>query len=144
MKRFSRLICMLLAAALLLAVPAAASENPEPRASSFFMSSDVYLYQTSSTQFQAWFEVSALYPMDKLGASEIKIQRSSDNVNWTTVKTCTMASYSNLICENTGAHASYISYTGTTGYYYRAKITLYAENSNGTGEWTRYTSSIRL
>ena len=144
MKRFSRLICMFLAAALLLAVPAAATETPEPRASIFFASSDVYLYQTSSTQFQAWFEVSALYPMDKLGASEIKIQESSDDENWTTVKTCTMSSYSNLIDENSGFHASYVSYTGTTGKYYRAKITLYAENSNGTGEWTRYTSSIRL
>lgn len=144
MKRLSRLICMLLAAALLLAVPAAATENPEPRASNYFMSSDVYLYQTSGNQFQAWFEVSALGIMDKVGASEIKIQESSDDENWTTVKTCTMSGYSNLICENTGAHASYVSYTGTTGKYYRAKITLYAENSNGTGEWTRYTSSIRL
>lgn len=144
MKRISQLICMLLVVALLLAVPAAATENPEPRASNFFMSSDVYLYQTSSTQFQAWFEVSALGIMDKVGASEIKIQESSDDENWTTVKTCTMGNYSNLIRENSGVHASYVSYTGTTGKYYRAKITLYAENSNGTGEWTRYTSSIRL
>lgn len=144
MKRLSKLICMLLAATMLLAVPAAAAENAEPRASSFFGSSDVYLYQTSSTKFQAWFEVSALYTMDKVGASEIKIQESSDGENWTTVKTCTKANYSNLICENTGAHASYVSYTGTTGRYYRAKITLYAENSSGFGEWVRYTSSILL
>ena len=144
MKRISQLICILLAAALLLAVPVVAAENVEPRSSSFFMSSDVYLYQTSSTKFQAWFEVSALGGMDKLGASEIKIQESSDDENWTTVKTCTMDSYSSMICENTGSHASYVSYTGTTGKYYRAKITLYAENSTGTGEWIRYTTSIQL
>ena len=144
MKRFSRLICMMLAAAMLLAIPAAAAENAEPRASSFFMSTDVYLYQTSSTQFQAWFEVSALYPMDKVGASEIKIQESSDDENWTTVKTFSMAYYSNMIDENSGAHASYVTYTGTTGKYYRAKITLYAENSTGFGERIRYTSSILL
>lgn len=144
MKHLSRLICMLLAVTMFLAVPAAAAENAEPRSSSFFGSSDVYLYQTSSTKFQAWFEVSALGGMDKLGASEIKIQVSSDDENWTTVKTCTKDSYSNLICENTGAHASYVSYTGTTGNYYRAKITLYAENSTGIGEWVRYTSSIKL
>lgn len=144
MKRVSRLLCMLLSVVMLLTVPALAAETVEPRASRFFMSSDVYLYQTSNTKFQAWFEVSALYTMDKLGASEIKIQESSDGVNWTTVKTCTMANYSNLICENTGSHGSYVSYTGTAGRYYRAKITLYAENSTGTGEWTRYTSSIQL
>ena len=144
MKRFSRLICMMLAAVMLLAIPAAAAENAEPRASSFFGSTDVDLYKTSSTQLQAWFEVSALYTMDKVGASEVKIQESSDGENWTTVKTCTMANYSNLICENTGFHASYISYTGITGKYYRAKITLYAENSTGVGERIRYTSSILL
>lgn len=144
MKRFSRMVSLLLAVVMVLAVPAAAMENENARASSFFMSSDVYLYKTSSTKFQAWFEVTALTGMDKLGASEIKIQESSDGENWTTVKTCTMENYSNLICENTGFHGSYVSYTGTIGKYYRAKITLYAKNSTGTGLWPRYTSSIQL
>ena len=144
MKRISRMVSLLLAVLMVLAVPAAALENENARASSFFASSDVYLYQTSSTKFQAWFEVSALGTMDKLGASEIKIQESSDGTNWTTVKTCTMANYSNLICENTGFHGSYVSYTGTIGKYYRAKITLYAENSTGVGERIRYTSAIQL
>lgn len=144
MKRVSRMVSLLLAVVMVLTVPVAAMENENARASSFFGSSDVYLYQTSSTKFQAWFEVVALDGMDKLGASEIKIQESSDGENWSTVKTCTMANYSNLVCENTGAHASYVSYTGTVGKYYRAKITLYAKNSTGTGYWTRYTSSIQL
>lgn len=144
MKDISRLICMLLALVMLLATPAAAIENTSSRASNFFGSSSVYLYQTSSTKFQAWFEVSALGIMDKVGASEIKIQKSSDDENWTTVKTCSMANYSNLICENTGFHASYVSYTGTTGYYYRAKITLYAKDGTASGEWVRYTASILL
>ena len=144
MKRFSRLICMLLALAMLIAIPAAAAENAEPRASNFFGSSCVYLYKTSSTQFEAWFEVSALGIMQKVGASEIKIQRSSDGENWTTMKTYSMDNYSNLIDENTGSHASYVTYTGQTGYYYRAKIVLYAKNSSGFGEWDRYTDPILL
>ena len=144
MKRISRLICILLAALLILASPAAAAENAEPRASSFFGSSDVYLYQTTSTQFRAWFEVSALGVMEKVGAREIKVQKSADGENWTTMKTYSMNDYTNMICENTGSHASYVTYTGQTGYYYRAKITLYAKNSSGIGEWDRYTASILL
>ena len=144
MKHISRLICMLLAVVMIFAVPATAAENAEPRASNYFGSSSVYLYQTTSTKFEAWFEVTALGIMDKLGASEIKIQRSSDNSNWTTVKTCSMSSYTNLICEDTGSHASYVTYTGTTGYYYRAKITIYAKDGTGSAEWVRYTSSILL
>lgn len=144
MKRFSRIVCTLLAVIMVLAVPAAAVENATPRASNFFMSSDVYLYMTTSTQFRAWFEVSALSGMEKLGASEIKVQKSSDGENWTTMKTYSMDDYSNMICENTGAHASYVTYTGQTGYYYRAKVTLYAENSSGVGEWIRYTDPVLL
>lgn len=144
MKRVSRMVCLLLVVVMVLAIPVAAMENENARASSFFMSSDVYLYRATSTKFEAWFEVTALGGMDKLGASEIKIQESSDGENWTTVKTCTMSNYSNLICNNTASHASYVSYTGTVGKYYRAKITLYAENSTGTGAWIRYTSSIQL
>ena len=144
MKHISPIICTVLAVIMLFTVPVSAMENTDSRASSFFGSSSVYLYQTSSTTFQAWFEVSALGVMDKVGASEIKIQKSSDNENWTTVKTCTMANYSNLICENTGFHASYVSYTGTSGYYYRAKITLYAKDGTASGEVTRYTASILL
>ena len=144
MKRVSRMVCLLLAVVMVLAIPVAAMENENARASSFFMSSDVYLYRATSTKFEAWFEVTALGGMDKLGASEIKIQESSDGENWTTVKTCTPTNYSNLICNNTASHASYVSYTGTVGKYYRAKITLYAKNSTGIGEWVRYTSSIQL
>ena len=144
MKHISPIICTVLAVIMLFTVPVSAMENTDSRASSFFGSSSVYLYRTSSTTFQAWFEVSALGVMDKVGASEIKIQKSSDNENWTTVKTCTMANYSNLICENTGAHASYVSYTGTSGYYYRARITLYAKDGTARGEVTHYTASILL
>lgn len=144
MKRFSRITCMLLAVVMVLAAPAAAMENENSRASNFFGSSDVYLQQTTSTQFRVWFEVSALGIMEKVGASEIKVQRSSDGVNWTTMKTYTPSSYTNMMDENSGVHVSYVTYTGQTGYYYRAKITLYAENSSGFGEWDRTTSSILL
>lgn len=144
MKRFTRCVCMLLAAVMLMTTPAFATENVDARASNFFWSSSVYLYKTSEVTFQAWFEVAALSTMDELGASVIKIQRSSDGENWSTMKTFTKESYSNLICENTGTHASYVTYTGTAGYYYRAYIILYAKNSSGRAEMYRYTSSIKL
>lgn len=144
MKRMSRFACMFLAVLMVFAAPAAAAEDAEPRASSFFGSSDVYISMTTSTQFQVWFEVVALDGMEKIGASEIKVQKSSDGENWTTMKTYSMDDYSNMIDENSGAHASYVTYTGQKGYYYRAKITLYAENSTGIGKWIRYTSSVLL
>lgn len=144
MKKYIKYICFALAISLCLASPAFAAEINNSRASQFFWSSSVYLYKTSSTSFQAWFEVECFGLMDDIGASEIKIQRSSDGQNWTTVKTYTKDTYSNMIDHNTAGHASYVTYTGTLGYYYRACIILYAKNSSGVGEMTEYTSTLRL
>lgn len=144
MKRFVKYVCLLLSLSLLLTIPVMAAEMPDGRSSNFFGSSSVYLYKTSSKTFQAWFDVTAVRTMDKLGASRIKIQRSTDDENWSTVKTCTMDSYGNLVCDNTASHMSYVTYTGSSGYYYRAYIELYAKDEVGTGYWDRYTSSIYI
>ena len=119
-------------------------EESSTWSSAFFTSHLQYLYKTSSTKFQAWFEVTGMRTMDKIGAKEIKIQRSSDNENWTTMATYSMDSYSSLICENTSTHSACVTYTGTRGYYYRAYIKLYAKDSTGSGTWARYTSSIYI
>ena len=83
--------------------------------------------------------------MDKVGAKEIKIQRSSDNENWTTMATYTMDDYySTLIAEDIGVHAACVTYTGSSGYYYRAYYKLYAKDETGSGTWARYSSSIYI
>ena len=145
MKRVSKLICIVLSLVMLLTIPAYAAEAGDSRASNYFSNSAVYLYKTSNNTFQAWFEVTCVRTMDKVGAKEIKIQRSTDNQNWSTVATYSMNDYSNLICENTVGHAACVTYTGTSGYYYRAYYNLYAkDNDTGTGTWGRYSSSIYI
>lgn len=145
MRQFVKYLSLFLAIVIITAIPANAVETGAERSSSFFARSSVYLYETTSTTFQAWFEVTGMRTMDKIGAKEIKIQRSSDNENWTTVKTYSMDDYySTLICENTAGHAACVTYTGTRGYYYRAYIKLYAEDETGTAVWNRYTSSIYI
>ena len=144
MKKLFRYACGFLAILMILAVPAHAAGSANSRASSFFVSTSVYLYKLTDTTFEAWFEAAGVGIMDEIGASEIRIQRSLNQENWTTVKTYTKDAYSNLIDTNTGMHTDCITYTGTRGYYYRAYITLYAKNSNGTGVLYRYTSAIKL
>lgn len=145
MKHFSKCICLFLSMVLLLTIPAQAVELDNSRASNYFASSVVYLYKTSGTNFQAWFDVTCVRTMDKLGAKEIKIQRSTDNENWTTVATYSMNDYySTLIRENGVAHVGCVNYTGTRGYYYRAYYRLHAEDETGTATWSRYSSSIYI
>lgn len=144
MNRFFRGVCMVLAVVIALAIPAAATETATPYASNFFAASSTYLYKTSSTTFEVWFDIDAVGTMQKLGASEIRVQRSSDNVNWTTVRTYTDDLYPHLMDTNSRTHDGYVTYTGSTGYYYRAFVIYYAENSSGYGEAYRYTASLKL
>lgn len=141
MKRFVRAICLLLVLSMALTIPALAAES---RASHFFMSSSVYLCNVSGKSFEAWFEVTGVRTMDVIGAKTIKIQRSSDGTNWTTMKTFSKDSYPSLVDTNTGTHAAGVSYTGSSGYYYRAYIQLYAKSGVNTGTMDRYTSSIYI
>jgi len=145
MKRFLKHICLLLSLVMVFSIPAYAVEAGNTRASNYFASSAVYLYKTSSTGFQAWFDVTCVRTMDKVGAKEIKIQQSSDNENWTTVATYSMDDYySTFIRENNFSHVGCVNYTGTSGYYYRAFYRLYAKDETGTATWSRYSSSIYI
>ena len=144
MKKFVRLVCMLLVLSTMMVIPAVAAETTTPRASGYFMSSLGYLHQTHPTIFRAWGEVDAVDVMDKLGMSSITIQRSSDNQNWTDMKTYTKETNTNLVRENTASHEAYVTYVGTAGYYYRAQIWFYAKKGTGTAEYSYTTGSILL
>lgn len=144
MKRFTQLVCLLLVISTVAVIPVSAEENLTPWGSSYFTSSLSYLHRTTGSQFQIWIEVVAVGQMDKLGASEIVVQRSSDNSNWTDMKTYTKEAYTNLVADNAFTYKAYVTYTGTTGYYYRAKVEFYAKKGTGYAEYSYTTDSIYL
>ena len=142
MKRLIRFVSLFLVMTLLVTVTAFAAETP--RASLFFTRTSTYLEKVSGTTFEVWFDVIATGTMEEVGVSSIKVQRSSDKSNWTTVKTFLKENYSQMTDDNTAGHIDCVTYTGTTGYYYRAKVTFYAKNSSGSGEYVMYTSTISV
>ena len=144
MSRFIRCTCLLLAMTIALAVPAFAAETAEPKGSSYFGNSSVFLCNVSGNSFEAWFEVTAVRIMDAIGVNFIKIQRSTDGSNWTTVKTYTKESYPHLLDSNSITHTAGVSYTATGGYYYRAFIQLYAQKGIGSAIMNEYTSNIYI
>ena len=141
MKRFTQLICLLLVMSIILVTPASAMEGTA-WGSNYFHSRLAYLHPTTGTAFRIWIEVEAVGMMDKLGASEIILQRSSDNSTWTDVKTYSKTVYQNLVKSNAYHYETYVTYTGTSGNYYRAKVWFYAERDNGTAEYSYTTESI--
>ena len=133
MKRLVQFVCVLLILSMILSVPAFAAEQ----ASHCFMSHSCYLWEVSDSEFQVWFNVTAVDAMDSLGVSEVKVQRSTDGVNWSTV-----ATYYDFYNSGKSFYSGHVDYSDVTSGYYRAKVTFYAEDETGIGEYTDYTSSF--
>ena len=147
MKKLVSFVCIILVCGLLFAVPAQAAETAEPRASYFFSSYGTDLYKTSSSSFQIWFDVVATAgnTMQVLGVSEITVYRSADQQSWKKMGTYLMEYNSQMVAQNTSSHGGYVTYNyATTGYYYRAYVTFYAQNSTGIGERYVYTEILRM
>ena len=144
MKRFNRSICVLMVMVMVFAIPTFAAEAVEPRASNFFTCNSVYLCNVSGNYFEAWFDVTAVGEMDIIGAKTIKIQRSSDGENWRTVKTYSMEDYPELVDYDTFVHGTGVSYTALRGYYYRARVQLYAKKGVNEGYWNQNSAAIYI
>lgn len=141
MKRFTACVSMVLIVAVLISVPAYAVEIVDSRGSNYFMSCSSYI-DVYGTKMEMWFDVSAVGLMDELGVNSIEVQRSSDRSNWSTMRTCSSDDYSGFIDTDTADHAGYITYYGTSGYYYRIRVTYYAKKGTGSALMTDYSSSV--
>ena len=141
MKRYIRLVCMLLVFATLVAVPAHAQEQ-EPRASQYIAAYRAYCTRTSTTTLAVSFQIIGMDDMDEIGANMIKVQYSSDQVNWTTAKTFYKSVYTGMVDSNTGMHAAVLECVIPAGKYYRAYIEFYAEKDGGFAERYYYTAII--
>lgn len=145
MKRFIQIVCLTLVFVTVISTTAFAAESVDPRASMFFSRSSVYFWHVSGSQYQIWFDVTAVSGMDELGTSQIVVERSTDLVNWTPVKTYYKSSYSQMTTKDVSArYVNYVTYYPTDGYAYRAIVTLYAKNSSGTGEMDEVTATLDL
>ena len=146
MKKTVRILCAILVLSIIMVVPAQAVSVPESRGSAFFAAYGTDLYKLSSTSFEIWFDVDANATiMYELGASLIEVYQSSDQQNWTKVKTFEKADYSQMTDTNTWSHVDYVIYDeAVSGYYYTALITFYARNGSGFAEREVYTEVIRM
>lgn len=146
MKRFVRVVCMILVLASVMTMPAYAAEVADSRASNYFMSGSAYFNVIAGSKFEIWFDVTAVGLMDELGASKIELERSSDGVNWSPVKTFYSSNYPQLLDpdDTSFTYSGYVTHTYTSGYYYCATVTLYAKQGNGTGTMEITTSILDL
>lgn len=143
MTKIIKTICFMMSIVVLLSLPVSAEES-STYSSVFFSSYESFVHVPSGRTLEIWFDVVGNGTMDEIGVESIELERSSDGVNWTTVKTFLPEDYPQMICENTGINCDYVSYLGAYGYYFRAYVTFYASNSRGSGYQTWYTETVYL
>ena len=91
MKRFARIVCLIVVLCTVIAMPAYAQTTVGTRASSYIASHSTYLYKTGANEFQVWFDVTACTLVTQIGVREIEIYRSTDRQNWTWMKAYPMS-----------------------------------------------------
>lgn len=132
--------CIILCLIFTLIIPAtanAATVDPVmPMASYYLDSYNTYICDMGSGNLQIWFNVMGTGDMDEIGTLSILLFESSDNINWTRVKTYSHENYSSMLAYDDWYHASYVSYQGIAGKYYKAYVCIWA-GKNGAGD-TRY------
>ena len=141
MKRFLRLVCLLVVFATLAAIPAYAQEAT-PRASTELSSYRAYCTKKTSTSVVVSYQVIGTDALDEIGANTIKVQYSSDGVNWTTARTFRKANYPSMVDSNTSMHGGELTATVPSGKQYRAYVEFYGEKDGSFTERYYYTAVI--
>lgn len=134
-----RAVALCLVFALLTPVAAYATESTPitPYASYYLDTYNTYIYRVGTNgEIHVWFDVMGTGYMDEIGTLSIRLYESTDNINWTRVKTYSHENYSSMLAYDDWCHASYVSYQGSATKYYKAYVCIWA-GKNGSGD-TRY------
>lgn len=87
-------------------------------------------------------DVTGVGYMPEIGAKTIYLYESRDNKNFTRIETFESSKYPQMMGSGTFFYEDVITYQGTVGYYYYAKVFVYAGNNTG-GDERSYTTSVK-
>lgn len=113
-----------------------------PRASYYLDSYNTYAYNAAWGKIQIYFDVTGVDYMDDIGVLSIQLYESTDNENWTRVKTYTHDSTSGMLGYNKIYHSGHVDYSGTIGRYYKAYVCIWA-GKDGDGDTRYYWSDVK-
>ena len=123
--------------ALVLFVPLGASaEAMEPRASAYLSSYNAYVYLPGNGEVRVYFNVQGTGMMDEVGVLRVELYESTDGINWYGATTFSHYNTSGMLSYNDDFHASYVTYNGVAGRYYKAYVCVWG-GKDGAGD-TRY------
>ena len=105
----------------------ASEEQIQPRASLYFDKYSAEVKSKGGGDITITMSVTTKKNASELGFTKVIVQEKSGS-SWTDVATYTNSEF---IIKNALAHSASVSYSGTEGKSYRAKVTVYAKDANG-------------
>lgn len=115
-------------------VHAAVPETAAPLASDYLMSYTSYICAMGDGNLEIWFRVTGTGTWADIGVLDIFLYESTDNVNWSWLKTFQFTDYDDetMLAHNTWQHMSHVDYDeGVHGRYYKAYVCIWAGPENG-------------
>lgn len=134
---FVRTIAILLILVFITPVCANATDTQTTTRASYYLDSyNAYPYNAALGKIRIYFHVTGVDYMDEIGTLNVKIYESTDNTNWSWIKTYTHDKTTGMLGYDKIYHSGYVEYSGTIGRYYKAYVCIWA-GTEGTGD-TRY------
>jgi len=118
--------------AIILIISLSVAPVASAKASLYLDSYGAYIYPFGNGNITVYFDVFGTGTMDEIGALTVLLQQKpSGSSTWTTIKRYSYIDYPNMLGYNTHYHPSSVSYSGVSGYYYRAYVTVWAGKDGG-------------
>ncbi len=142
MRKFLRNLVFILGCLFLMSTIAFASENIMPLASNYIFGTNADIIAGNKGELTISFHLGSPAPMTELGASSIDIyENNGKTTRWVKTVYSTDEGYENMMGSGM-YYGSNITYTGTIGYDYYAKIHFVARNSSGGDTVTSTTPTV--
>ena len=119
------------------------SANAAARSSNYLDGYRAVLTPTGGGKIVITVDVDGLTSMTQIGASKIHLYESTDNANFTRIKTYNYANYPSMMGSGKHFFEDVVTYNGTAGRYYYAIVYCYAGNSTGYDQKAYTTSIVR-
>jgi len=134
MKRVLSLVLILSLLAAALCLPAAA------RSSDYISRSDALIAKSGTNSISIKTTTGSGSSMTSIGV----IEQSANGTSWTPVRTYSSRYTAAMLGHNVMTHTYTQTYTGPVNYSYRALVTFYAADKNGSDSFSLYSAVVRL
>ena len=140
-KTFVKIIATILIVSMCvpIAAQAAMPETVAPLASEYLAEYGGYICAMGEGDLEIWYEVYGTRTCADIGVLNILLYESTDNENWSWVKSYISEDYDTMLAHNDSFHVSHVDYEGVPGRYYKAYICVWAgpeESGDARYFWT--------